>query len=173
MSPREARTLRPGRVRVGVGLVASTLVLALSIASAVSGALVGMLVLALFAFVFLVYAFQLVHPRSRATRLDAEGFRVWNVWGQPIHSVAWDRVAEFGPVQSYGPWGRPAELVGFRCDPRLTPRGPRLLRQHLGDFDACLPDYYAGFDSTLELMLEYANEGRLTPARLSGHLSPL
>jgi len=177
VSARDARTLRPGRVRVGVGLVASTLVLALSVASAVSGALVGLLGLVLFGFGFLAYAFQLVHPRSRATRLDAEGFRVWNVWGQPIHSVAWDRVAEFGPVQSYGPWGRPAELVGFRCDPPLPPRWwqrtPHVLRRHLDGFDASLPDYYAGFDSTLELMLEYANEGLVTPARLSGHLSPL
>lgn len=163
---------------MGFGLVGSTLILTLSIVAVFSGALVGLLGLVLFGFGFLVYAFQLVHPRSRATRIDAEGFRVWNVWGQPVHSVAWDRVAQLGAVRGNGPWGPgTTQLVGFRCEPPLPPRWwqrtPHVLRRHLDGFDASLPDYYAGFDPTLELMLEYADEGRVTPARLSGRLSPL
>ena len=174
MSAREPRALRPRRARAVLFLVISTFLVAIAIGALISGALIGLPALAVSGLFFVMSAFQLVHPRSLATRLDGEGFRIWNVWGRPVHAVPWERVAEFGVVRGNLPL-RPgaAELVGFRCEPPLPGKRPRLQRRDLGRFDACLPDYYAGFDSTLELMLEYANEGRVTPARLSGRLSPL
>jgi hypothetical protein len=168
MSAREPLTLRPGRARVVTGLIGSTVLMAISIGALTCGALVvGLLALVIFALFFLAYALRLLHPRSGATRLDAEGFRVWSIRGQLLYTVPWERVAELGSVPSYGAWGRAAELVGFRCEPRLARRGCHLARRQLGDFDGCLPDYYGGFDATLELMLEYLpHTGARTPSGL-------
>lgn len=163
MREREPRTLRPGRVRAVLGVLLSTPLVVIAIGVLVSlrgetDALTGLIVSAILTYPFLAFAFAVFHPRSRATRLDAQGFRVWNRWGRPAYSVAWERVAELGPVPS-----KDVDVfrVGFRCEPPLAPGWwQRLLARDMEGFDGRLPDYYAGFDPTLALMLEYGNEAR-------------
>jgi hypothetical protein len=122
----------------------------------------GLIILAVFGPMAAITTPRLVVRRAYTTVLEPHGFVVHDSFGRVAHRVAWIDLAELVMVPVHAPLGVSREpLVGWRCEPRRPKRqgiARRLLAlSRLVDVDGVLPDPYRGFESTIDVLADYAN----------------
>jgi hypothetical protein len=157
------------RPRLGpriVLLTGSVLLLALSLAAALSEALIGVPGVLLFGFATANAALRVFHPRSYATELDGNGFRTFDALGRPVHEVAWRDITYLTVFAGNGLRGAGTALhLAWRSEPPSPGRGRqpwvRGGRDIAGErFDGALPDPYLGADTMLALFKGRADAAR-------------
>jgi hypothetical protein len=169
------QVLRPRlRRRIAFALLCLP-VLAIGIGAAASGAWVGWIALAFALFALGNALLRLFGPRSYATELHADGFRVHDSFGRLVHDVPWNAVTRLTVFNGNGFTPGSTLLVAWRCEPRRPGHGRQPWakggRNFAGEeFDGALPDPYLGAKPTLNLMSSYleAAPGRTGPPVRAG-----
>jgi hypothetical protein len=160
------RVLRPRLRRRLPYFVLAVGFLALSVAAAFYNPIVGAIGIVLFGFAALNAGFRLFHPRSYATELGRDGFRVFDSMGRKVHDVSWADVEHLTVFNGNGLLGPGTVLqVAWRCSPRCPGEGRqpwvRGGTNVVGEsYDGALPDPYLGIQPMLELMKTYADAAR-------------
>ena len=117
------RVLRPRlrrRIPYFVGALAA---FAFSVGAAFYNPIVGALGIVFFGFATVNAALRLFHPRSYATELRPDGFRVFDAMGRKVHDVSWIDVEHFTVFHGNGFAGPGTVLhVAWRCSPRAPAR---------------------------------------------------
>ena len=150
--------LRPRLRRRVPYFVLAVLLLALCVAAAFSSPLIGAVGVVFFGFAAVNGAFRLFHPRSYATELDSDGFRVFDSMGRKVHDVRWTDVEHLTVFNGNGFTGPGTVLhAAWRCRPRRPGSGRqpwvRGGTNSVGEeYDGALPDPYMGIEPMLELM---------------------
>jgi hypothetical protein len=158
--------LRPRLRRRLPFFVVSVLLLALSVIALFYSPIVGAVGVLLFGFATANASLRLFHPRSYATELDPEEFRVYDAMGRLVHRVRWTEVAHLTVFHGNG-MGGPGTLLllAWRCEPRRPGSGrqpwARGGRNFAGEeFDGALPDPYMGIEPMLELFKRHADAAK-------------
>lgn len=160
------RVLRPRLRRRLPFFVLAVGLLALSVVAAFYNPIVGAIGIALFGFAAVNASFRLFHPRSYATELSPDGFRVFDSLGRKVHDVSWADVEHLTVFNGNGLTGPGTVLqVAWRCSPRCPGEGRqpwvRGGTNVVGEsYDGALPDPYLGIEPMLELMKSYADSAR-------------
>ena len=161
-----AQLLRPRLRRRVPFFVGAVLLLALSVWGLFYNPVFGAIGVLLFGFAAVNGALRLVHPRSYATELRPEGFRVHDSMGRLVHDVRWDEVAHLTVFNGSG-FGGPGTVLhaAWRCQPRRPGNGRQpWVRGGINSvgeaYDGALPDPYLGNEPMLELMKRYADAAR-------------
>jgi hypothetical protein len=173
------RVLRPRLRRRLPYFVLALAFLALSVVAAFYNPIVGAIGILLFGFAAVNAAFRLFHPRSYATELGPDGFRVFDSMGRKVHDVSWTDVEHLTVFNGNGLTGPGTVLqVAWRCSPRCPGQGRqpwvRGGTNVVGEsYDGALPDPYLGIEPMLELMKGYADAARrpaaATPLTISAN----
>jgi hypothetical protein len=157
------RVLRPRLRRRIPYFVLALALLALSVGAAFYNPIVGGLAIAFTGFASVNAALRLFHPRSYATELRPDGFRVFDSLGRKVHDVRWTDVVHLTVFNGNGFTGPGTVLhVAWRCSPRCSGKGrqpwARGGTNNVGEtYDGALPDPYLGIEPMLELMKGYAD----------------
>lgn len=168
------RLLRPRLRRRIPFFVGALVLLAMSVVALFYNPVFGAIGVLLFGFATVNGALRLFHPRSYATELGPDGFRVYDSMGRLVHDVRWDEVAHLTVFNGNG-FGGPGTVLhaAWRCQPRRPGRGRqpwvRGGTNSVGEaYDGALPDPYLGIRPMLELMKRYADgaRGAATPTRV-------
>ena len=160
------RVLRPRLRRRLPYFVLTVSLLALSIVAAFYNPIVGAIGIVLFGFGAVNASVRLFHPRSYATELGPDGFRVFDWRGRKVHDVSWTDVEHLTVFNGNGLGGPGTVLhVAWRCSPRRSGEGRqpwvRGGTNVVGEaYDGALPDPYLGIKPMLELMKGYADTAR-------------
>jgi hypothetical protein len=164
------RVLRPRLRRRLPFFVGALALFAFSVVGMFYNPIVGAIGIVLFGFAAVNAALRLFHPRSYATELGPDGFRVFDSLGRKVHDVSWIDVEHLTVFNGNGFTGPGTVLhVAWRC----SPRSPGVGRQpwvrggtnNVGEsYDGALPDPYLGIEPMLELMKGYADAARRPPA---------
>ncbi len=172
------RILRPRLRRRVPFFVVSVLLLALSVTAVFFSPIVGAVGVLLFGFAVANASLRLFHPRSYATELDDEEFRVFSAFGRLVHRVRWAEVAHLTVFHGNG-MGGPGTLLllAWRCEPPRPGDGRqpwvRGGRNFAGDeFDGALPDPYLGIEPMLELFKRYADAAHANEGPAGGTDQP-
>ena len=113
------RVLRPGLRRRLPFFVLAVGLLALSVVTVFYNPLVGAIGIVLFGFAAVNASLRLFHPRSYATELGRDGFRVFDSMGRKVHDVRWADVEDLTVFNANGLTGPGTVLhVAWRCLPR-------------------------------------------------------
>jgi hypothetical protein len=149
--------LRP-RLRSRVVYFVLTLpLLAIGIVALPHQPVVGVLAILFAGFAAVNGAFRLWHPRSYATELGPDRFRVYDSMGRLVHDVAYAEIARLTYLRGNSLRGPgTAVAVAWRCEPRRPGPGHQPWahggRNDAGEeFDGSLPDGYLGIERTAEL----------------------
>jgi hypothetical protein len=157
------RVLRPRLRRRVPFFVLALALLALSVGAAFYNPIVGALGILFAGFGTVNAALRLFHPRSYATELHPDGFRVFDSLGRKVHDVSWANVEHLTVFNGNGFTGPGTVLhVAWRCAPRCPGEGRqpwvRGGTNVVGEsYDGALPDPYLGIEPMLELMKGYAD----------------
>ena len=160
------RVLRPGLRRRLPFFVLAVGLLALSVVTVFYNPLVGAIGILLFGFAAVNASLRLFHPRSYATELGRDGFRVFDSMGRMVHDVRWADVEHLTVFNANGLTGPGTVLhVAWRCLPRCPGEGRqpwvRGGTNVVGEsYDGALPDPYLGIEPMLALMKGYADAAR-------------
>lgn len=101
-------------------------------------------------------ALVLFSPRAYELHLDTHGFRAHDLFGRPVHDVAWAELAALFPVRVSASWS----AVGFLRSPRPPKEGRWRWRRGTAEDDGCMPDTYGMDPSELvELMTAFWQAG--------------
>jgi hypothetical protein len=163
------RVLRPRLRRRIPFFVLAVGLLALSVVAAFYSPVLGAIGIVFFGFAAVNAALRLFHPRSYATELRPEGFRVFDSMGRKVHDVSWLDVEHLTVFNGNGFTGPGTVLhVAWRCSPRCPGQGRqpwvRGGTNNVGEtYDGALPDPYLGIKPMLELMKGYADAARGQP----------
>ena len=164
------RVLRP-RLRRRLPYFALALaLLALSVVAAFYNPIVGAIGIVLFGFAAANASFRLFHPRSYATELGPDGFRVYDSLGRRVHDVRWTDLEHLTVFNGNGLFGAGTVLhVAWRCAPRQPGHGRqpwvRGGTNVVGEpYDGALPDPYLGIEPMLKLMKGHADAARRASA---------
>ncbi|MBE2319680.1 hypothetical protein DVA67_027170 [Solirubrobacter sp. CPCC 204708] len=166
-------TLRPGITARVVFFVLALALFALGVGALFSNPVVGAIGVALFGFALVNASFRLFHPRSYATVVGEDGFRVHDWRGRLVHDVAWSELSHltvFGGNGLRGPGS--LLLLAWRCEPRRPGPGRQPWSgggtNAMGEaFDGALPAAYLGAERMLELFKDRAER-----AHVAGHRAP-
>ena len=129
----------------------------------------GALGIAFFGFGVVNATLRLFHPRSYATELRPDGFRVFDAMGRKVHNVRWIDVEYLTVFNGNGFTGPGTVLnVAWRCSPRCSGEGRqpwvRGGTNNVGEsYDGALRDTYLGIKPMLELMKGYSDAARGHP----------
>jgi hypothetical protein len=164
------RALRPRLRRRLPYFVLAVGLLALSVGAAFYNPIVGALGIAFAGFAAVNASFRLFHPRSYATELGPDSFRVFDWRGRKVHDVRWVDVEHLTVFNGNGFTGPGTVLhVAWRCSPRCPGEGRqpwvRGGTNVVGEsYDGALPDPYLGIKPMLQLMKDHADAARRPPA---------
>jgi hypothetical protein len=160
------RVLRPSLKRRVPFFVLALLLFALMVAGLVFNALIGAVGVLVFGFAVVNGALRLFHPRSYATELDDDEFRVHDSMGRLVHRVRWTDVEHLTVFHGNG-FGGPGTVIhlAWRCQPRQPGPGRQPWsgggRNFAGEeYDGALPDPYLGIERMLELFKSRADTAR-------------
>jgi hypothetical protein len=152
-------TLRPALRRRLPFFLLSWLVFALCVAALFFNPLVGAVGVLLFGFAAVNATLRMFKPRSYATELDSEGFRVYDAMGRLVHDVRWRNVEHLTVFHGNGMRGAGTlMLLAWRCRPRQPGKGRQPWAKGGKDFDGALPDPYLGIEPMLELFKRHSDE---------------
>jgi hypothetical protein len=160
------RVLRPRLRRRIPYFVLALALLALTVGAAFYNPIIGLLGILFTGFASVNAALRLFHPRSYATELRPDGFRVFDAFGRKVHDVSWLDVEHLTVFNGNGFTGPGTVLhVAWRCSPRQPGDGRqpwvRGGTNVVGEsYDGALPDPYLGIEPMLELMKGYADAAR-------------
>jgi hypothetical protein len=163
------RVLRPRLRRRIPFFVLALALFAFSVLGAFYTPILGTLGILFFGFATGNATLRLFHPRSYATELRPDGFRVFDAMGRPVHDVSWLDVEHFTVFNGNGFTGPGTVLhVAWRCAPRCPGNGRqpwvRGGTNNVGEqYDGALPDPYFGIEPMLELMKGYSDAARGLP----------
>jgi hypothetical protein len=164
------RVLRPSLRRRIPFFVLAVGLLALSVGAAFYNPIVGAIGIGFTGFAAVNASLRLFHPRSYATELGPDGFRVFDAMGRKVHDVRWVDVEHLTVFNGNGLTGPGTVLhVAWRCSPRCPGEGRqpwvRGGTNVVGEsYDGALPDPYLGIEPMLQLMKDYADAARRPPA---------
>ena len=158
--------LRPSLRRRIPFFVLAVLLFALMVAGLVYSPLLGVVGVLIFGFAVVNGALRLFHPRSYATELDDDEFRVYDSMGRLVHRVRWADLEHLTVFHGNGLGGPGTVLhLAWRRHPRQ--RGPGRQpwsgggRNFAGEeFDGALPDPYLGIEPMLELFKQRADAAK-------------
>jgi hypothetical protein len=171
------QVLRPRLRRRLPFFALAVLLLALSVWALFYAPVIGAVGVLLFGFGTAVGALRLMHPRSYATQLDAEGFRTFDTLGRPVHDVQWAAVEHLTVFNGNGFTGPGTVLhLAWRCRPRRPGVGRqpwvRGGRNSVGEeYDGALPDPYLGIEAMLALFKRHVDAAH-GPAAAPPRLEP-
>jgi hypothetical protein len=140
-----------------VFFVLAVALLALSLVGLFFNPITGAIGVLAFGFATANASLRLFHPRSYATEIGQDGFRVYDSLGRLVHDVAWAEVVHLTVFHGNGLRGPGSSLLlAWRCEPRRPGRGgqpwARGGRNAMGEaFDGALPSAYLGIDRMLAL----------------------
>jgi hypothetical protein len=163
--------LRPGLTARIIYFVGAVALLAGSLVGLFYNPVTGALGTLIFGFASVNAGFRLWHPRSYATELDAQGFRVYDSFGRLVHDVAWADVAHLTVFHGNGLRGPGSSLfLAWRCEPRQPGSGRQLWARggtnRMGEaIDGALPSSYLGIDRMLALFKERAERAHVDRLR--------
>jgi hypothetical protein len=155
--------LRPSLRRRIPYFVLAVLLLGLMLVGLVYNAILGAVGVLIFGFAVVNGALRLFHPRSYATELDDDEFRVYDSMGRLVHRVGWSEVAHLTVFHGNGLGGVGTVLhLAWRCHPRRPGPGRQPWsgggRNFAGEeFDGALPDPYLGAEAMLGLFKQRAD----------------
>lgn len=158
--------LRPRLRRRIPYFVLALMLPALSVVATFYSPLAGAVRVLFFGFAAVNGAFRLFHPRSYATELGPDGFRVHDSIGREVHDVRWTEVEHLTVFHGNGFSGPGTVLhAAWRCFPRRPGDGRqpwvRGGTNAVGEeYDGALPDPYTGIEPMLALMKRYADAAR-------------
>lgn len=133
------QVLRPGKRRTALRAFLGTVALVIGIGATTSGAApIGIPVALVGAFLWAMTLLILLKPRAYELHLDDRGFRVHDIFGRPVHDVAWSELAGLRPVNVL----TTVIVVAFVCSPRRPKHGRIRWRRGTADDDGCMPDTY-------------------------------
>jgi hypothetical protein len=158
--------LRPSLKRRIPYFVLALLLLALMVVGLVYNPILGAMGVLIFGFAVVNGALRLFHPRSYATELDDDEFRVYDSMGRLVHRVRWAEVEHLTVFHGNG-FGGPGTVLhlAWRCHPRRPGPGRQAWsgggRNFAGEeYDGALPDPYIGIEPLLELFKRRADAAK-------------
>jgi hypothetical protein len=172
------RVLRPRLRRRLTFFVLAVSLLALSVGAAFYNPILGAIGIVFSGFGAVNASVRLFHPRSYATELGPDGFRVFDWLGRKVHDVSWTDVEHLTVLNGNGMLGPGTVLhVAWRCSPRQPGDGRqpwvRGGTNVVGEaYDGALPDPYLGIKPMLELMKGYGDAARRHPPARAPTISP-
>jgi hypothetical protein len=163
---RSVTLLRPSLKRRIPFFVLAVLLLALMVAGLVYSPIIGAIGVLVLGFAVVNGALRLFHPRSYATELDDDEFRVYDSMGRVVHRVRWTDVEHLTVFHGNG-FGGPGTVLhlAWRCLPRQPGPGRQPWsgggRNFAGEeYDGALPDPYVGIEPMLDLFKERADAAK-------------
>jgi hypothetical protein len=160
------RALRPRLRRRLSFFVLAVGLFAFSVVGVFYNPILGGLGMAFSGFATVNASVRLFHPRSYATELGPDGFRVFDWRGRKVHDVRWVDVEHLTVFHGNGFTGPGTVLhVAWRCWPPCPGDGRqpwvRGGTNVVGEsYDAALPDPYIGIEPMLQLMKDYSDAAR-------------
>jgi hypothetical protein len=155
------RVLRPSLRRRIPYFVLAVLLFALMVVGLLFSPLLGAIGVLMFGFAVINAVLRLFHPRSYATELDADEFRVFDSMGRLVHRVRWVDVEHLTVFHGNGLRGAGTVLhLAWRCHPRRPGPGRQPWSGGGEEFDGALPDPYTGIEPMLELFKRRADAAK-------------